>query len=52
MLAALVALTIVGSGFGSLVETGPNENHGVAPCEIQTAARGSDGSVLYYTCKY
>lgn len=51
MLAALVALTVVGSGFGALVETGPNENYGDAPCEIQTAVRGESGNVLYYTCK-
>lgn len=52
MLAGIVASVIIGSGFGSLVATGPNENHGVSPCEIQTAVRGSEGQVLYYTCKY
>lgn len=52
MLAALVASVVIGSGFGSMVATGPNENHGVAPCEVQTAVRGDDGGLLYYTCKY
>lgn len=51
MLAAIVALTIVGSGSGALVSSGPNEIYGSSPCEVQVAVKGSKGQVLYYTCK-
>lgn len=39
-------------GGGGYHQLQVNQAYGDAPCEIQVAVRGSDGGLLYYTCKY
>ena len=53
MLGIIVGTVIWGSLHGALQENEhTNTATGASPCEIQTAVRGSEGQVLYYTCKY
>ena len=39
-------------GGGGYHELQVNQSYGDAPCEVQSAVRGEDGSLLYYTFKY